>query len=219
MSQARLSVLSSSLSTVMVRAAAAVTMGLALILGSMGAGPSASAEGSASVFYGYVLADAPHALPERVGALGAGGALCGSAVVVPVSEFVGFYALSVTSGDAKPGCPPAKGGVVQFAMLSGRLDEGIRAEQVGILSGSPQILNLRPATTLIPSWSGTPGNVDGGSLLRWIDIDAPLEAALSTLPFAAGDVYYLDPASGMFAHVTSLDLVLRAGDLLFVQFR
>lgn len=214
----------STAASLLTRAGVALALGLAAVFGSFIAGSfrvgtAASAAVPTSVFYGYVLADGKAPLPERVSALGAKGAVCGSAVVIAISDSVGIYVLSIVSGDKKPGCPPAKGGVVQFALLSGRLDDGIRAEQVGTLSGAPQALNLRSAASIIPNWSGTPGNVEGGSLLRWTGIDAPLEAALSTLPFAVGDLYYLDPVSGMFAKFTSLDLVLRTGDLLFAHFR
>jgi len=213
------------------RGAVAVALGLSLIfgsliLGSLGAGSSASAEGPASVsvgavFYGYVFTDMPGAMPDRVRAIGPTGAVCGSAEVVRVSATAGFYALSVVSSDLKPGCPP-RNGVVQFSLFSGRLDDGVQAEQVAALErhDTPQILNLRPATSVLPNWTGTPGNVEGGSLLRWAGIDTPLAAALATLSFEHGAVYRLDASSAMFVEVTSMaDVVLTAGDLLLVRFQ
>ena len=225
-----------SLQHFMVRGTVAMALGLSLIfgsliLGSMGAGPSASAAGpasvspgsvfSGSVFYGYVFTDTPGALPERVRAVGPAGAVCGSAEVVRVSDYAGFYALSVVSSDLKRGCPP-RNGVVQFALLAGRLDDGVWAEQVATLEQreTPQLLNLSAASSVIPNWAGAPGNTDGGSLLRWTGERASLADALAALPFSTGTVYRLDPAQGIFIDVTpSADAVVATGDLLLVRFR
>lgn len=222
-----------SLQHSMVRGAVAMALGLTLILGSLilgyWAGPSASAEGPASVspgsvfsggvFYGYVFADAPGTLPDRVQALGPAGAVCGSADVTPVSDIAGFYALSVVSSDLKRGCPP-RNGVVQFSLLAGRLDDGVWAEQVGTLEQreTPQLLSLRAAAHLVPNWAGSPGNIDGGSLLRWAGERALLPEALAALPFSAGAAYRLDRARGIFVEATP-DAVLATGDLLLVRFQ
>lgn len=212
------------------RGAMALTLGLSLILGSLilgsvGAGPSASAEGPASVFsggvfYGYVFTDVEGTLPDHVRALGAGGAVCGSADVMRVSDYAGFYVLSVVSSDLKRGCP-ASNGVVQFSLLSGRLDDGVWAEQVATLEQreTAQMLNLRAAPSTMPNWTGAPGNVDGGSLLRWTGDLVSMADALAALPFSTGAAYRLDPTRGIFVEVTpSIDAMLAAGDLLLVRF-
>ena len=214
----------------LLRGATALTLGLSLILGSLilgsvGAGPSASAEGPASVFsggvfYGYVFTDVEGTLPDHVRALGAGGAVCGSADVMRLSDTAGFYVLSVVSSELKRGCP-ASNGVVQFSLRSGRLDDGAWAEQVATLDPgeSVQMLNLRAAGASMPNWAGAPGNVDGGSLLRWTGEPASLSDALAALPFATGTTHYLDPARGIFVGVSSpTGLLLTAGDLLLVRF-
>lgn len=215
----------------MVRGAVAIALGLSLIFGSLilgplGAGSSASAEEPASVFsgtvfYGYVFTETPGALPARVRAVGPAGAACGSGDVARVSDYAGFYALSVVSSDLKRGCPP-RNGVVQFSLLAGRLDDGVWAEQAATLEQreTPQFLTLRAASNVIPNWAGAPGNTDGGSLLRWTGERASLSDALAALPFSTGAAYRLDPARGIFVEVTpSTDALLAPGDLLLVRFR
>lgn len=213
-----------------VRGAVAVALGLSLIfgsliLGSVGAGSSASAEGpvsvfSGSVFYGYVFADSSDALPERVRALGPAGAVCGSADVAPVAEGAGFYVISVVSDGVKHGCP-GENGVVQFSLLSGRLDDDMWAEQVATLEPQEAVrmLNLRAASRYLPNWAGAPGNVAGGSVLRWTGDPTLMVDALAALPFATGAAYRLDPALGFFVKVTPSNAeVLTAGELLLVTF-
>ena len=91
------------------RGAVAAALGLSLIFGSVGTGPSASAEGpvfaSAVVFSGFVFTDTPGAVPEYVRALGPAGATCGTAEVKRVSDYAGFYSLRVASFDQRRGCP------------------------------------------------------------------------------------------------------------------
>ncbi len=201
-----------------------MVLGLSLILGSMGAGPSASAEGPASVFpgavfYGYVFAETPGTLPERVRAMGAAGAVCGSADIVRVNDSAGFYALSVVSSDLKRGCPP-RNGVVQFSLLTGRVDDGVWAEQVAMLEQreTPELLNLSLPSRVMPNWLGLPSNVDGGSLLRWTGGRSSLATALAALPYPAGDAYRLDEQSGLFVVALS-DTTIESGDLVLVRFR
>ena len=106
------------------KAGLAGLLALALLFGSMTAGPSAHADGPAAVFYGYVSAEQGGVLPERVRAVSEHGAVCGSANVVPTASGVaGFYAVIVVSGSAKDGCP-ITGEVVHFALVYGLIDEG-----------------------------------------------------------------------------------------------
>ncbi len=203
----------------------AFTLGLSLILGSLGAGPSASAEGPASafsgaVFYGYVFAESSDALPDHLRALGPTGAVCGSADVAPVAEGVGFYVVFVVSDAVKRGCPGGNG-VVQFSLLSGPLDDDMWAEQIATLdpNETAQMLNLRAASRRLPNWAGAPGNVAGGSLLRWTGDPTSMAGALAALPFATGAVYRLNPVLGVFVEVTPSVASLTTGELLLVTFR
>lgn len=203
-----------------------MALGLSLILGSWGAGSSASAEGPASsftgaVFYGYVLTDDQGALAERIRAVAPTGAVCGTAEVIRMSEAVGYYALSVASSEQKHGCPSA-GGVVQFALLAGRLDDGAWAGEVEMLaeSAAPQALNLQPAVRVTGNWLGASGDIKRDSWLRWAGPSVSLGDALASLPLPSSEVYYLDPALGQFVPVTpSTDIVLASGDLVLVRFR
>ncbi len=207
------------------RAAVAVMLGLvaifgSLILGSFGVGPSASAEGPASVFYGYVFADGESGLPERVRAIGPSGASCGTAEVLRLNTAVGYYAISVASSSEKNGCPTPDG-VVQFALLMGRVDDGARAGSVAILSqdAGPRALNLRAAVAVSGPWFGEPGSIERDTWLRWSGDTTSLVKALGSLPLTANTIYMLDPASGVPVEVVSPDEVsLTTGQLLLVRF-
>lgn len=203
-----------------------MALGLSLVLGSMGTGPSASAEGPVSVspgsvFYGYVLADGQGALAERVRAVSLSGAVCGTAEVIRLSDDVGYYAVSVASSEQKRGCPSA-GGVVQFALLAGRVDDGVWAGGVATLTdgGAPVALNLQPAVQVTSHWLGSSGDITRDSWLRWAGPSVPLRDALVSLPLPASAVYYLDAEAGRLVLATpSTDATLASGDLVLVRFR
>jgi len=212
--------------TVVVRGAVALALGLSLILGSLAAGPSASAEGPApssqgAVFFGYVFTATPGTLPEYVRAMGPTGAVCGTAEVQYVSDYAGSYTLRVAASDQKRGCP-APGGVVQFLLLAGRVDDGVWAAQVETLvSGDgARPLYLQAATSVMGDWAGQRGEIGRDAWLRWAGPSVSLVDAVAAMPLAATTVYYLDPASGAFVEVTSrTDAVLTAGDLVLARFR
>ncbi len=203
-----------------------MALGLALVLGSMGTGPSASAEGPVSVspaamFTGYVLSDGQGALAERVRAVSLSGSVCGTAEVIPLSADVGYYSVSVVSSDQKHGCPSA-GGLVQFALLAGRVDDGVWAGGVATLTngGAPTTLNLRPAAHVTGDWLGSSGDITRDFWLRWAGPSVPLSDALVSLPLPASAVYYLDAEAGAFVLATaSTEATLASGDLVFVRFR
>ncbi len=209
------------------RGAVALALGLSLFLGSSGAGPSASAEGPASVseviFVGLVLTETSGTLPDYVRAVGPRGAACGTAVVTGLSDYVGSYVLRVASSQQKRGCVES-GEFIQFLLLNGRVDDGIWADQVWISmrdTTTVQSLNLRSAVNLTDRWLGRVGIDGAASWVRWAGGSVPLDVALAELPLPISAVYYLDPASGKFVGVMSStpDVVLTAGDLFFVQFR
>ena len=203
-----------------------MALGLSLLLASSGAGPSASAEGPASVseviFVGLVLKTSG-TLPDYVRAVGPRGAACGTAVVTALSDYVGSYVLRVASSQQKHGCS-ASGDVIQFLLLNGRVDDGVWADQVWISvrdTTTVQSLNLRSAVNLTDRWLGRVGTDGSASWMRWAGGSVPLAVALAELPLPSRAVYYLDSASGEFVEVVSStpDIVLTAGDLFFVQFR
>ncbi|TAJ21610.1 MAG: hypothetical protein EPO65_01050 [Dehalococcoidia bacterium] len=192
----------------------------------MGTGPSALAEGpvsvsSGAVFYGYVLADGQGGLAERVRALSVSGAVCGTAEVIRLSDEAGYYAVSVASSAQKRGCPSA-GGLVQFALLAGRVDDGVWAGEVATLTdgGAPVALNLQPAAYVTGHWLGPSGDITRDFWLRWAGPSVPLRDALVSLPLPVSEVYYLDAAAGQFLLATpSTDATLASGDLVLVRFR
>lgn len=215
----------------MVRGAVAAALGLSLIFGSVGAGPSASAEGpvsvssdaafSGAVFYGYVFSETPSGLAERVRAVSLTGAVCGTAEVIRLDDAIGYYAISVASSQQKRGCP-ASGGAVQFSLFAGRVDDGVWAGQVATLveNATPQALNLQPAVRVTGHWLGQSGDIERDSWMRWAGEPVSLASALTSLPLPTTAVYRLDPASGDFIDVTaSREAVVTAGDLLLVRFR
>jgi len=104
---------------------------------------SAHADGAAAVFYGYVVPEPGGVLPKRIRALSDSGVVCGSAEVWPTaSSTAGFYAMSVISADAKPGCP-AVDEPVHFALLYGMIDETIVVGgPAPYLPGTTTALNL-----------------------------------------------------------------------------
>lgn len=110
--------------------------------------------------------------------------------------------------------------MVQFSLLSGRVDDGVWAEQVGMLEqrDAPELLNLSLPPRIMPNWLGLPSNVDGGSLLRWAGGRSSLATALATLPYPTGDAYRLDAQSGLFV-VASSGTTIESGDLVLVRFR
>lgn len=203
-----------------------MALGLSLVFGSMGTGPSASAEGPVpvspgAVFTGYVLADGQGALAERVRAVSLSGAVCGTAEVIRLSDDVGYYSVSVASSDQKHGCPSA-GGLVQFALLAGRVDDGMWAGGVATLTdgGAPSVLTLQPAVHVTRYWLGSSGDITRDSWLRWAGPSVPLGDALVSLPLPASEVYYLDAEAGAFVQATpSANATLASGDLVFVRFR
>ncbi|MBM4411383.1 MAG: hypothetical protein FJ037_08710 [Chloroflexi bacterium] len=202
-----------------------------LILGSMGAGPSASAEGPVSVsdrvasggvvFSGYVFTSTAGTLPAYVRALGPTGVACGTADVTSLSDYAGMYRLSVASSQQKRGCP-APGGVVQFALLAGRVDDGVWAGQVATLTDGDTVrsLHLQAAVSVMGNWAGPSGEIGQEAWLRWDGPSVSLAETLAAMPLPTTVVYYLDPVSGVFAEAKPhTDAVLTAGDLIMVRFR
>lgn len=223
--------LTSGVASSLLRGALAVALGVSLILGSLilgslGAGSSASAEEPVSVsggarFYGYVFTSSPGALPEYVRAIGPTGASCGTADVARVSDYVGSYALPVYASEQKRGCP-APGGVVQFLLLSGRVDDGVWAAQVATLGdgGESRPLHLQVAMGVVGNWLGQSGDIGGDVWLRWSGPSTSLASGVASIPLPVATVYYLDRVSGVFVEAMSRpDAVLSAGDLVMVRFR
>lgn len=197
-----------------------------LILGSLGAGSSASAEEPVSfsgsvTFYGYVFTSTAGTLPEYVRAIGPSGVACGTADVTRVSDYAGSYKISVASSQQKRGCA-APGGVVQFSLLVGRVDDGIWAAQVETLSDGegPRLLHLQAAVGVMGDWAGQAGEIGRDAWLRWTGPSVALADAVAALPLPTSAVYYLDPVPGVFAEVTPrTDAVLTPGDLIWARFR
>ncbi len=203
----------------------AVALGLiliigSLILGSLGAGSAASAAGPASVFYGYVFADTDETTPPaRVRAVSTSGAVCGSAEVVPHLAGVGFYAVAVVSADQKAGCPVA-GAVVQFTLLSGRVDDGVWAGQLGTYQpGEVQRVNLNASAPSFSGWSSGSTGFAGVIVLRWVGADGTLlSQALSSIALTTVSVAR-PSSSGVFEDIGAQDGTLNASDLVLVRFR
>ncbi len=100
-------------------------LALALLLGTSVAGPSASADEPAAVFYGYVVPEAGGSLPLRVRAVSEEGVVCGSGAVSRLgAATAGFYAFAVVSSDRKPGCPTA-GQRIWLAAVYGLVDDDV----------------------------------------------------------------------------------------------
>lgn len=204
------------------RGAVAMTLGLALMLGSWGAGPSASAEGPASVFFGYVFADNGESTPPaRVRALSASGAVCGTADVIPSNagtRSVGFYAIAVASADQKAGCP-SRGSVVQFTLVANRVDDGQWADHVALARpGETQQVNLGAAAPSFPGWASGSATLDGVVVLRWIGADGiSLAAGLASLGIAPASVARPN-SNGVFVDADPAG-TLTASDLVLVRLR
>lgn len=201
-----------------------MALGLALIFGSSGAGPSASAEGPASVFFGYVFAsNGERTPPARVRALSASGAVCGTAGVIPSNAgtgLVGFYVIAVTSSEQKVGCP-SLGSVVQFTLVASRVDEGQWADQVALARpGETQQVNLGAAAPSFPGWASGSATLDGVVVLRWIGADGTsLAAGLASVGVVPASVSRPN-SNGAFAEVLpDASATLTAGDLVLVRLR
>ncbi len=100
-------------------------LALALLLGSLAAGPSAHADGPAAVFQGFVVAETGGVLPSRIRAFSEHGIVCGSGDVVKLgASSAGIYSVTVVSGTTKAGCPmPGEG--VRIAMVYGLVDDDV----------------------------------------------------------------------------------------------
>lgn len=118
----------------------AALVGLVLIVGSLTSiAPAAHAGEPMAVFYGYVLPESTAgALPKRVRAISAQGAVCGSAdVTVTGNTKIGFYAMPVVPASVKDGCP-VSGETVRFALVYGLIDESESFGLPGVFrSGEP----------------------------------------------------------------------------------
>jgi hypothetical protein len=198
----------------------ASALSLVLIFGSMGAGSSASAEGPASVFYGYVFANGDESPPSRVRALSASGAVCGTADVLPStagSGSVGFYAIAVASSEQKAGCP-SLGAVVQFTLLASRVDDGQWADQIALArpGETPQQINLGAAARSFPGWASAASNLQGQVVLRWIGADGTsLAGGLESLGIVPASVARPN-SDGAFTDADPAGK-LAAGDLVLVR--
>lgn len=206
---------------------------LSVVLGTfMAAGPSASAEGPAAIFLGFVVPDADGFLATRVRALGAGGAVCGTADVTESGENVGFYALRVAPAADKAGCP-AEGEMVRFALLYGNIDDGTFANANGnarFRGAQAAVVHLAPAssTAEITGWVG-PLPTSGGRAvaLIWDGPDGtPVDQALQTLGVEIAGAWHIPPGArrylsyvpGAPAFTQTLTTV-HAGDVVTVRAR
>ncbi|MDO9444572.1 MAG: hypothetical protein Q7K37_04595 [Dehalococcoidia bacterium] len=206
---------------------------LSVVLGTfMAAGPSASAEGPAAIFLGFVVPDADGMLATRVRAVGNGGAVCGTADVTESGESVGFYALRVSPASAKAGCP-AEGETVRFTLLYGNIDDGTFANPNGnaqFRGAQAAVVHLAPAssTTEITGWVG-PLPTSGGRAvaLIWDGPDhTPVEQALQTLGVEIAGAWHIPPGAqrylsylpGAPAFIQSY-VSVQAGDVVTVRAR
>ena len=196
-----------------------MALGLSLLLASSGAGPSASAEGPASVFYGYVFPSNGDSPPARVRALSASGVVCGTADVLPGiagTGQVGFYAVTVASAEQKAGCP-SLGSVVQFTLVASRVDDGQWADQVALARpGETQHVNLGAAVSSFPGWDSGSSSLQGNVVLRWVGADGTsLAEGLASLGIVPASVARPN-SSGAFADADPAGM-LTAGDLVLVR--
>ena len=212
----------------------AVRLGIALsvVLGTfMAAGPSASAEGPAVLFVGFVSADSDGSLPVRIRAVGRSGAGCGTADVEISGEGVGFYVIEVVSGAAKSGCPRV-GDPIHFFLLYGSVDDGVPATAVGDISFSPggHTAYLFPPLadeSNIGGWTGTPPPSGGLALLTWGGpANTPVAQAVQTLGVEVAGAWHLPPGSRRYLSYlpggpafTQTYTTVQTGDIVTVRAR
>jgi len=161
------------------------------LLGFTGAGSRASAQEPALVLFGTVTSGAAP-LPTRVRAT-IGDVACGSALVSPTGEGVGFYAMIVVSEDTKPGCG-VFGSVVSVRLQSGEIDPGAGTRLVLFRSDATIRLDLSTsAPMLVGSFEGKLPDGSGEAYVRWTGASAtPIEEALRTVPRTVRAVFFWD---------------------------
>lgn len=212
----------------------AVRLGIALsvVLGTfMAAGPSASAEGPAAIFLGFVVPDSDGMLATRVRAVGNGGAVCGTADVTDSGDNVGFYLLRVAPAADKAGCP-AEGETVRFSLLYGNIDDGTLANPNGdsrFRGAQAMVVHLAPASRSadITGWTGTPPRSGGLALLTWGGpANTPVAQAVQTLGVEVTGAWHLPPGSRRYLSYlpagpafTQTYTTVQTGDIVTVRAR
>ncbi len=194
----------------MVRArvfAVRLTILFGVVLGTvMGSRPSALAESrEPSVFFGFVVPLASDALPVRVRAVGADGTVCGTSDVAMSGDGLGFYLVNVASELQRSGCF-ADGDEVQFVLLHGPIDEGVRAitfAETSYVSGRAIRADLIEGDGRLPfvlgGWSGPLPPSGGVALLTWAGPEnTPVEQAVQTLGIEVVGVWQLPPGTQRF---------------------
>jgi len=207
---------------------------LSVVLGTfMAAGPSASAEGPAVLFLGFVVPDADGFLATRVRAVGNDGAVCGTAEVTESGGGLGFYVLTVVSAADKAGCP-VEGGLVRFSLLYGSIDDGAFANPSGnapfFRAGQTVVVHLTPApsSAAINGWVG-PAPIPGGRAMTliWDGPDhTPVDQALQTLGVEIAGAWHIPPGARRYLSYlpgapafTQSYVTVRSGDVVTVRAR
>ncbi|MFA7297584.1 MAG: hypothetical protein WC211_10455, partial [Dehalococcoidia bacterium] len=207
---------------------------LSVVLGTfMAAGPSASAEGPAAIFLGFVIPDADSMLATRVRAVGSHGAVCGTTDVTESGGGLGFYMLTVVPAALKDGCP-AEGELVRFSLLYGNIDDGAFASPFGteprFRGGETVVVHLEPAfsSASITGWVG-PTPIPGGRAvaLIWDGPDqTPVEQALQTLGVEIAGAWHVPSGGRRFLSYlpgapafTQSYVSVRSGDVVTVRAR
>lgn len=157
-----------------------------------------------ALLVGFVYRDEQGNLPVRVRALGANGAVCGSATVTVLEgSAFGFYRMDVYGASVREGCPSA-GGAVAFRALYGRVDAGSYAAPnvaVRYEPGATLVVSLRPTASgahgPMAHWIGELPRTSGGeATLTWIGLDgARVQDALAPLGLEIARAVHWDEGS------------------------
>ncbi len=159
----------------------------------------------AARFIGFIYGDDQGHLATRIRAVGltARGEIvnCGTTDIDVTDNGFGFYNLLVLGQAAREGCPKP-GDPVSFRLLSGSIDDGVRADtsnDTTFIPGSTSVVTLSPTidSSVADRWAGdASGKI---TRLTWIGSDhttiADALAALDRLPIR---VWRWDESAGRF---------------------
>jgi len=184
-----------------------------------------------AVFIGFVFRDEDGVLASKVRAIGANGAVCGTASVRTLSNGEGFYRLEAVGADTREGCP-GEGGALAFRLLYGNVDSGsfaITSQTVRFASGDTSVVSLTPPpTSSNVDWIGEVTLTSGDTLLlTWVGLDgASVQDALASLDVSVDRVTHYDADRGKWVSYTvdgpsflQTYTVVQYGDVVRVRLR
>lgn len=164
-------------------------------------------ESEPAVFIGFVFRDEDGDLAGKVRAIGANGAVCGTASVHTLSTGDGWYRLEAIGADTREGCP-REGGALAFRLLYGNVDSGefaITSQSVRFASGETSVVSLTPPPdSSNGDWLGELTLTSGDTaLLTWVGLDgASVQDAIASLDITIDRVIHYDADLGRWVSYT-----------------